>query len=153
MLPAIALFLALFAAQATAPPSAPVASQPAPPPTEDRHTPKPCAPNPDGRYNVLDLGMVAPKLTHSVDPDLPRDSDRLTGMVLVNFTVNTTGKTEDVHVVHSGQDTTNPKIVQDVQRLEDSAVKAVEHYRFKPATCNGSAVPVEVNLEMKINPK
>ena len=154
----VAFGLALLAVQASAPISPPqtqpLASQPVPQKAATDHpAPKPCAPNSDGRYNVWDLGMTSPKITHSVDPDLPRGADRLSGMVLVNFTVNAAGKTEDVHVVHRALVPTNPKILRDVQALEDSDIRAVEHYRFKPATCNGLAVPVEVNIEMKINPK
>jgi TonB family protein len=32
--------------------------------------------------------------------------------------------------------------------LDQKAVEAVRHYRFKPATLQGKPVPVEVNIEV-----
>lgn len=80
-----------------------------------------------------------PVLVKEVKPTYPKAAKRRKqqGTVLLTVTVDADGRVLDVRV-------TKPL----VPRLDDEAVKAVKLWRFKPATRNGMAVAVEIEIEM-----
>ena len=87
-------------------------------------------------------GVTAPVLVHSVTVDrehiLAGDAtdERL---VRVAMTIDATGKPTDL------------KVIQSTDRFTDQAIlQAASQYRFKPATLNGTAVPIEMTVNFKI---
>jgi TonB family protein len=59
------------------------------------------------------------------------------GTVIISTTVDEMGLPTDVQVVHGVGD-----------GLDEEAVKAVRHYRFKPAMKDGSPVPAKISVEV-----
>ena len=86
-------------------------------------------------------GITAPVLVYSVDVDrehivLNGSADRV---VRVGMTIDATGKPTDL------------KILQSTDKLTDQAIlTAASQYRYKPATLNGTAVPMEMTVNFKI---
>ena len=82
-----------------------------------------------------------PVLIHSVDPEFSRAdrSQSFNGTVHVDLTIDVKGVPQNVHVV---QGVGEP--------FDQSAVKAVSRYRFKPATKDGIPVPVELHVSVNI---
>jgi len=87
-------------------------------------------------------GVTAPVLVHSVTVDrghiLGADAseDRV---VRVAMTIDATGKPTDL------------KVIQSTDKFTDQAIlAAASQYRFKPATLNGSAVPIEMTVNFNI---
>ena len=87
-------------------------------------------------------GVKAPVLVHSVTVDrghiLGADAseDRV---VRVAMTIDATGKPTDL------------KVIQSTDKFTDQAIlAAASQYRFKPATLNGSAVPIEMTVNFNI---
>jgi TonB family protein len=86
-------------------------------------------------------GITAPVLLHSVNVNrdhllLNTSEDRV---VRVSMTVDATGKP------------THLKVLQSTDKFTDQAiVDAASHYRYKPATLDGTAVPMEMTVSFKI---
>jgi TonB family protein len=83
--------------------------------------------------------VSAPTLVHKVEPKYTRKSrrDKTQGIVVLNLVVSRHGTPESVHV-ESG-------LTPD---LDQQAVRAVSSWRFKPATKDGHAVPVQAKVEV-----
>jgi protein TonB len=84
-------------------------------------------------------GVAAPQLIYSVDPEFSDEARRskFQGVCVVSLVVDAQGNPQRVQVVrHLGMG------------LDQKAVAAVRQYRFKPATLQGRAVAVEVNIEV-----
>jgi protein TonB len=81
------------------------------------------------------------KRLRSVPPDYPPGAltQRTTGSVMVEFTVDTRGETRDIHVVESAP----PGV------FDQAAVNAVKHWRYAPMVVDGSAVEVPVKTRMR----
>jgi TonB family protein len=87
-------------------------------------------------------GVTAPVLVHTVDVDREHilgstaAEDRV---VRVAMTVDASGKPTDL------------KVVQSTDKFTDQAIlAAASQYRYKPATLNGSAVPMEMTVNFRI---
>ena len=97
----------------------------------------PCSP-------VYDVGgsIRPPVATHTPDPKFSNEARNsgFSGNVVVGLVVGRDGKPCNVHLVRS-----NGIITMGV---DESAVKSVQHYRFKPATQNGK--PLAVNLRIEV---
>jgi TonB family protein len=90
----------------------------------------------------ISTGVTAPTLLHSVNVDtshilsLGSGQDRV---VTVDMIVDENGKPANVKVVKSSDQFTDGGIVD-----------AVKQYRYKPATLDGSAIPMAVTLNFNI---
>ncbi|HET7674928.1 MAG TPA: energy transducer TonB, partial [Gammaproteobacteria bacterium] len=112
------------------PPAAPVrASRPAP---QERST--------GGSGPKLKTGP-APVPVHLVPPEYPIEAARrhVNGYVIVGFTVNASGRTQDIQIVAS-----EPRHI-----FDDAARKAVEQWRFQPYRIDGK--PASTRIEQKIS--
>jgi TonB family protein len=90
----------------------------------------------------VSTGVTAPVLVHTVDVDREHilegaaSADRL---VRVAMTVDASGKPTDL------------KVVESTDMFTDQAIlAAASQYRFKPATLNGIAVPMEMTVNFNI---
>ena len=85
--------------------------------------------------------VSAPKLISSVQPEFPeserKHKEKFDGTCLVNLIVDEEGVPKDVHITRS----LSPD-------FDDSAIKAVEQYRFNPAMREGKPVAVSLNIEV-----
>jgi protein TonB len=63
---------------------------------------------------------------------------KIEGKVLVNLHVDVNGNPNHIHVLRGLG-----------EGLDEKAIEAARHYKFKPAVKDGKAVPVELNLEIK----
>ena len=90
----------------------------------------------------VSTGVTAPVLVHQVDVD----HDHILGadvsenrVVRVAMTVDASGKPTDL------------KVIQSTDKFTDQAIlTAASQYRYKPATLNGSAVPMEMTVNFTI---
>jgi TonB family protein len=118
--------------------------QPSEPPAARR-------PQPDalGRYKVGN-GVTVPHITYSVDPSFTDKASkkRVQGVSVLSLTVGVDGMPHDITVVYSIANMQPPKLRSIAKGLDEEAIKAVEQYRFKPATLDGSPVPVRINIEV-----
>jgi periplasmic protein TonB len=83
--------------------------------------------------------VTAPQLIFAVDPEFSDEARRakFQGDCWVSLIVDVRGVPQQIRVVrHLGMG------------LDERAVAAVKQYRFKPATLKGTAVPVEINVEV-----
>ncbi|MHB1021975.1 MAG: TonB family protein [Acidobacteriaceae bacterium] len=96
--------------------------------------------NSNGKIYHVGNGVTAPKLIYSVDPTFPESASqsrgKFTGICILGLTVDETGTPRNIHIVRS----LSPA-------FDASAIKAVQQYRFKPATFKGKAVPVAISIE------
>ena len=90
----------------------------------------------------VSTGVIAPVLVHTVDVDRDHilagttSEDRV---VSVGMTVDASGKPTDL------------KVIEPADMFTDQAIlSAASQYRFKPATLNGIAVPMEMTVNFKI---
>jgi len=84
--------------------------------------------------------VSAPKLVYQVEPEFTEEARKakVSGLVLVNFVVDKSGKPQHVHVVRGVG-----------HGLDRKAIEAVSKYRFQPAMEAGK--PVEVALNVEVN--
>jgi protein TonB len=111
-------------------------------------------PDPRGKYHI-GCGVTPPVVLYQPEPDYPKEASArklLPNGLVFALTVDADGHPVNVHIKRSrvGE-------VAEVDRpaermLEEKMVEAVTHYRFKPATFQGKGVPVEMNVEIEINP-
>jgi TonB family protein len=90
----------------------------------------------------ISSGVTAPVLVHTVDVDrehiLGADATE-ERVVRVAMTVDASGKPTDL------------KVIQSTDKFTDQAIlAAASQYRYKPATLNGSAVPMEMTVNFRI---
>ena len=73
----------------------------------------------------------APALRYRVEPEYPSFAvaNRVSGMVILEATVNETGEVVDVRVLRS------------IKFLDDAAIKAVKQWRYEPLVLNGQPWP------------
>jgi TonB family protein len=107
--------------------------------------------NPDasGKYHIGD-GVSPPKLLFAVDPEYTDQGrrKRLQGRVILSLTVDTKGRPQDVRVLHSLSETVDRKLQAAAVSMDESAVKAVNQYRYNPASFRGKPVSVETTVEV-----
>ncbi|MBB5344257.1 energy transducer TonB [Tunturibacter empetritectus] len=95
--------------------------------------------------------VSSPILTHSTEPKIPKAAHKakLDGFVIVNCYVEPDGTTSNVHVAHTIiKGANSPADQQAVKELEESAIGAVQSYKFKPSRKNGQPVRVELNVQV-----
>lgn len=96
---------------------------------------------PYGQVYRIGKDVSAPTLLYSKEPEFPKSErgkkDKFVGTCLVGFVVDSSGAVHDVHIKRSFR-----------PDFDASAVKAVQQYRFKPATRNGEPVSVALNVEV-----
>jgi len=99
---------------------------------------------PGGGEEPLRVGgeVKAPILQQKIDPTYPEAARkaRMEGVVILEAIITATGSVEDVRVLKS----VNPL-------LDASAVRAVQQWRYKPATLNGRAVRVYLTVTVTFN--
>jgi protein TonB len=86
--------------------------------------------------------VKAPVLTNRVEPSYPEAARkaRMEGVVILEAIITASGSVEDVKVLKS----VNPL-------LDTSAVRAVQQWRYRPATLNGRAVRVYLTVTVTFN--
>jgi TonB family protein len=108
-------------------------------------------PTPPPRADIVPPGenMSAPILIHSVKPRWPKAAQKSSSpeTVIVNCYIERNGTTNNVHAVRVTA-SSESDVNNFTKPLEDSAVEAVKHYKFKPATKDGQPVPVELNVNV-----
>ncbi|TLY84994.1 MAG: energy transducer TonB, partial [Gammaproteobacteria bacterium] len=74
-------------------------------------------------------------------PDYPAAAltQHLAGSVVLEYTVDTSGETRDIHVVEA----TPPGV------FDQAAINAVKHWRYAPPLADGAAVEVPVRTRMR----
>ncbi len=103
----------------------------APPPAPEETTPR-----------KIGGSVLPPTLKFQVEPKYPKP---LLGRpkpshVVLGLIVDPQGLPTKIHVVTTGG-----------SDFDKNAIKAVEQYRFGPATENGKPVPVEVNIDVQFH--
>jgi TonB family protein len=81
------------------------------------------------------------KRLRAPSPDYPATAltQRIAGSVTLEYTVNSSGETRDIHVVEA----TPPGV------FDQAAINAVKHWRYAPLLVNGAAVDVPVRTRMR----
>ncbi|WP_353073810.1 energy transducer TonB [Tunturiibacter gelidoferens] len=94
--------------------------------------------------------VSAPVLIHSTNPNIPKSvhKAKLNGFVIVNFYVEPDGTTSNVHIYRTIIKGANSPDQSAVKELEQSAIGAVQSYKFKPSRKNGQPVRVELNVQI-----
>ena len=114
---------------------APEAPPPAPPPPPAAVT----------RPAPVRIGgqITAPALVYRVNPSYPEVAvrARLTGTVVLEATVGTDGRVEDVHVLRS------------ISLLDNAAVEAVKQWRYSPLVLNGIPSPFILTVTLSFSLK
>ena len=90
----------------------------------------------------LSTGVTDPQIIHSTDIALsPRAAETIpyNAEVVVNVKVDSTGKAQDVEVIKS----VNPD-------LDASVVEAVRQFRWRPATLDNQAIPMDLTLNVVV---
>ncbi len=98
---------------------------------------------PAAQAAVINTAALASKLkqTRATSPEYPSSAlgHRITGSVLLTYTVDTSGVTRDVHVIEA----TPPGV------FDDAAVSAVRRWRYAPMVVNGTPVEVPVKTQVR----
>ncbi len=98
---------------------------------------------PKAQAPAISTAALASKLkqTRSASPEYPDDAlrRRISGSVLLTYTVDTKGMTRDVHVIEA----TPPGV------FDNAAVSAVRRWRYAPVVVDGTAVEVPVKTQMR----
>ncbi|MFN2385134.1 MAG: TonB family protein [Thermoanaerobaculia bacterium] len=86
--------------------------------------------------------VKAPQLTNKVEPSYPEAARkaRMEGVVILEAIITASGSVEDVRVLKS----VNPL-------LDSAAQRAVQQWRYRPATLNGRAVRVYLTVTVTFN--
>jgi TonB family protein len=143
MAPTIALYLALFAAQAVSPGTSQTSDH-----SSVQTSPKP---NPDasGKYHIGD-GVTPPKILKKVFAEYSVEAreQKISGVVIIGLTVDLQGNPTDVHVASSLADSLRPSLRSAALSLDQQALASVKQYKFAPATFQGKPVPVDIRIRV-----
>jgi hypothetical protein len=85
-------------------------------------------------------GLIAPVRLSALKLAAVPTAPVASGEVVVEYTVNTAGVPQNIHVVKALDATTNDRVIAGVSQM-----------RYKPGTLNGTAVDVPVTLHVAIN--
>jgi protein TonB len=85
-------------------------------------------------------GVSQPRVIQQVQPEHPAKGFRISGTVLIGLVVGSNGAPRDVHVVKSLE-----------KEIDQSAVDAVQKWRFEPAKKDGKPVAVKVSVEIRFH--
>jgi protein TonB len=114
--------------------AAPLLPVPPPPP------PVPVAPQPRTPVRIGGQ-LTAPALLYKVNPVYPDVAvhAKVTGMVILEATVDTEGHVESVRVVRS------------ISVLNNAAIEAVKQWRYSPLVLNGIATPFVLTVTLSFS--
>ncbi|HVM92424.1 MAG TPA: energy transducer TonB [Terriglobales bacterium] len=85
-----------------------------------------------------DGGIVAPKADYTPTPPPPLGMrDAASWTVLLRMVIDANGKPQNVQVVRPGN-----------KSFDEAAARAAEHWRFKPATCDGQPIVQRIEFEI-----
>lgn len=84
---------------------------------------------------------LRPQVQSSPDPEFPANAPNSQGYVVLSLVVGTDGKTHLIHVVQSGG-----------EAFDVSAVRAVQQWKFRPATCQGEPIATMINVDVEFRP-
>jgi TonB family protein len=95
-------------------------------------------------------GVSTPVLVYSEDPKIPKAARKasLFGTVVVKCYVEPDGTTSNVHVVQTVMDEHGDRDGSVAKALGDSAIDAVQQYKFKPSKKDGKPVRIELKVEV-----
>ena len=95
-------------------------------------------PDASGTYHVGN-GVLPPQLLYAKDPQFSAQARKAKygGIATVSLIVDAQGNPQNVHIIRHLK-----------MGLDEAALAAVSQYKFKPATLQGTPVPVEVNIEV-----
>jgi protein TonB len=102
-----------------------------------------CAQNPASageEVYPVGAGVSQPRVIQQVQPEHPAKGFRISGTVLIGLIVGSDGEPRDVHVVKSLE-----------KEIDQSAVQAVQKWRFEPAKKDGKPVAVKVSVEIRFH--
>lgn len=85
-------------------------------------------------------GVTPPRVIQQVQPEHPAKGFRISGTVEIGLIVSSAGEPKDVRVVRSLE-----------KDIDQSAVEAVQKWRFDPAKKDGKAVAVKVSVEIRFH--
>jgi TonB family protein len=110
----------------------------------------PDTPDQNGTYRIGG-NVVAPTVIHSVKPQIAKKDRKVakSGTTVIQITVAKDGSVQNAHVLKSSAETMKPGNDQAAAALDQTALDAVNQYRFQPATLNGQPIPVLLNVEIK----
>ena len=98
-----------------------------------------------GAYKAGEHGVTYPVPIHQVDPQYTREamSQKITGVVRLEFVVNADGTVGEMRIVKS---------LDKKYGLDEAAREAAAKWQFKPATLHGHPVPVicEATMEFRL---
>jgi TonB family protein len=88
-------------------------------------------------------GVVPPRIIHRVEPQYRRGSSaqRTSGTVLLDAVIQESGIPRVLRVLQSQG-----------WEVDESAIAALEQWRFSPAMKDGTAIKVRMNVEMSFDP-
>jgi TonB family protein len=111
-------------------------AQQTPPASEQ---PVPAAPSGE---EVLQMGpgITPPRVLQQVQPEHPAKGFRISGTVLIGLVISSKGEPKEVHVVKSLE-----------KDIDQSAVEAVQKWRFEPARKDGRPVAVRMSVEIRFH--
>lgn len=94
---------------------------------------------PSGIFPAGRLGVTVPELIYSPEPSFSEEARKVKaqGIVLLVVVVGTDGRAHDIHVRQSLG-----------MGLDEKAIEAVSHWRFRPATLNGKAVATQIAVQV-----
>lgn len=100
-----------------------------------------CAQSDDETVYDLGPGITPPRVVKQVNPHYSTDHGvRPVGSVIIALVVTSRGVPKD------------PRVVKGLDKeLDESAVQAVEEWRFTPAQKNGKAVAVRVSVQIRFH--
>ena len=94
---------------------------------------------PDDQIRKVGGAVSGPRVIYHVVPEFSEQArrEKFVGQVVVGLIVDTDGMPQQIHVVRGVG-----------HGLDEKAIEAISHYRFRPAMANGKPVPVRVNVEV-----
>jgi len=100
------------------------------------------AQNPAADEPVVPLGpgVTPPRVVQQVQPEHPAKGFRISGTVQISVIVTSAGTPREVRVVKSLE-----------KDIDQSAVEAVQKWRFEPARKDGQPVAVKVTVEIRFH--
>ena len=105
--------------------------------------------DPETFLNCHDVdGVVPPKLRYSEEPEWPSEARRqhVGGVCVVRLIVDERGMPQRIRIVRSTAVGLTSAQLDVGVAMDESELKAVKEFRFKPAMLSGQAVPVEVDV-------
>jgi TonB family protein len=88
------------------------------------------------------LGEGPPRLVYSINPVFHEDAlaQKFKGAIQVAMVIDTQGNPQNLWITGPAGD-----------GLDESAAEAVRQYRFKPATCHGNPIAVDLYLDVNVD--